>query len=139
MLRVKNIKIKIKVIVSRLNLQQLFFINCKIQQSNITNIVYYYFYIFIFVFFLAILIIYICICIYVYVILSTLYLYLILQFKLLRLCLCCVKTKLFPFALTLRLFQLKAREPMLFHCKKQKTRGKGYKTKTKLCPPVSVA
>jgi hypothetical protein len=40
-------KSKIRVIVSRLNLQQIFFIYCQIQQSNIANIVYYYFYIFI--------------------------------------------------------------------------------------------
>jgi len=63
----KILKSKKKVIVSRLNLQQIFFIYCKIQQSNITNIVYYYFYIFIFVCFLAILIVYI----FIYIILYT--------------------------------------------------------------------
>jgi hypothetical protein len=93
---VKIFKSKIKVIVSRLNLQQIFFIYCKIQQSNIANIVYYYFYIFIFFCFLAILIIYICI----YILLSTLYfilyilyfilytLYLLVLFQLVHLCLC---------------------------------------------------
>ena len=97
---VTNIKIKIKVIVSRLNLQQIFFIYCKIQQSNIANIaniVYYYFYIFIFVCFLAILILYICI----YIILYTLYLYLLLHFQLVHCCLLCVKTHLVPGALAL--------------------------------------
>ena len=47
----KILKSKKKAIVSRLNLQQIFFIYCKIQQSNITNIVYYYFiFLYLFVF-----------------------------------------------------------------------------------------
>jgi hypothetical protein len=45
----KILKSKIKVILSKLNVQQIFFIWCKIHKSKIANIVYYYFYIFIFV------------------------------------------------------------------------------------------
>ena len=75
--------IKIKVIVSRLNLQQIFFMYCKIQQSN------YYFYIFIFVFSNTD-------SIYLQILYFLLYTYLCVF----NLCLCCVKTKLLPYCIS---------------------------------------